>query len=171
MPAIRGAPPSRLLDRGSSTGAPPTPNRSARGSGPATSGSRTRPSSPTRIPSPRGWNERRSSHDRRRGAMRSESSSSRMTTSGPRGSPPLFFLPLGRAGSTELSYTQFVNKVAANQVKSATIDPNGAVSGTLSNGADYTTQIPVALQDTNLTQQLQEHDVQIVGKKASSNLL
>jgi cell division protease FtsH len=83
----------------------------------------------------------------------------------------LFFLPLGKAGSTELSYTQFVNKVAANQVRSATIDPDGSVSGTLSNGANYTTQIPVALQDTSLTQQLQEHHVQIVGKKASSNIL
>ncbi len=54
----------------------------------------------------------------------------------------LFFLPLGRAGSTELSYTQFLNKVAANQVKSATIDSDGSVSGTLSNGTNYTSQIP-----------------------------
>jgi cell division protease FtsH len=83
----------------------------------------------------------------------------------------LFFLPLGRAPSTELSYTQFLNKVAADQVKSATIDPDGSVTGTLSNGKDYSSQIPVALQDTTLTQQLREHNVQIVGKKASSNLL
>src|SRR6266540_2364990 len=82
----------------------------------------------------------------------------------------LFFLPLGRARSTDLSYTQFLNKVAANQVKSATIDPDGSVTGTLSTGVDYSTQIPVALQDTTLTQQLREHNVQIVGKKASSNL-
>ena len=83
----------------------------------------------------------------------------------------LLFLPLGKAQSTELSYTQFLNKVAANQVKSATIDPDGSVTGTLSNGTDYTSQIPVALQDTTLTQQLREHRVQIVGKKAASNLL
>jgi cell division protease FtsH len=82
----------------------------------------------------------------------------------------LFFLPLGNSPSTELSYTQFLNRVAANQVKSATIDPNGSVTGTLSNGKDYSSQIPVALQDTTLTQQLREHHVQIVGKKASSNL-
>jgi len=83
----------------------------------------------------------------------------------------LFFLPLGKAGSTEFSYTQFLNKVAANQVRSVTIDSDGSVSGTLSNGTDYTSQIPVALQDTTLTQQLREHHVQIVGKKAGSNIL
>src|SRR6266498_4566445 len=83
----------------------------------------------------------------------------------------LFFLPLGKAGSTEFSYTQFLNKVAANQVRSVTIDSDGSVSGTLSNGTNYTSQIPVALQDATLNQQLREHNVQIVGKKAGSNIL
>src|SRR4029077_19916932 len=57
----------------------------------------------------------------------------------------LFVLPAGKATSTQLSYTQFLDKVAADQVKTATIDPNGSVSGTLTSAAKYTTQIPVAL--------------------------
>ena len=46
----------------------------------------------------------------------------------------------------------------------ATIDSNGGVSGTLTDGTAYTTQIPVALQDTNLSTLLQEHGVQITGE-------
>src|SRR6266536_4842085 len=83
----------------------------------------------------------------------------------------LFFLPIGRT-SSELTYTQFVNDVTANRVKTATIDSNGGVSGTLIDGEGYSTQIPVALQDTNLPRLLQAHDVQITGEgPASSTLL
>jgi cell division protease FtsH len=70
------------------------------------------------------------------------------------------FLPLGRS-SSELTYTQFVDKVKGDQVKTATIDANGGVSGTLTNGENYETQIPVALQDNNLSSLLQEHNVEI----------
>jgi len=83
----------------------------------------------------------------------------------------LFFLPIGRTSSSELSYTQFVNDVTADKVKTATIDSNGGVSGTLTNGTSYTTQIPVALQDTNLSTLLQEHGVQITGESPSSSTL
>src|SRR2546430_16199114 len=81
----------------------------------------------------------------------------------------LFLLPVGKTTTTQLSYTQFLDKVTADQVKTATIDPNGSVSGTLSNGAKYSTQIPAALQDTNLGQLLREHKVNIVGKSRGSN--
>src|SRR5439155_14183602 len=67
----------------------------------------------------------------------------------------LFLLPTGKA-ATQLSYTQFLDKVNADQVKTATIDPNGSVSGTLSNGTKYSAEIPVALQDTNLGQLLRD---------------
>src|SRR5438128_1959148 len=80
----------------------------------------------------------------------------------------LFFFPGGRNRATELTYTQFLNKVAADGVKSATVDPNGAVSGTLSNGTAYSTQIPVALQDNTLPAELKDHHVQIVGKPVAS---
>src|SRR6266545_829983 len=81
----------------------------------------------------------------------------------------LFFLPIGGTSSTELSYTQFVNDVTAGKVKTATIDSNGGVSGTLTDGTAYTTQIPVALQDTNLSGLLQQHNVQITGESPSSS--
>ena len=81
----------------------------------------------------------------------------------------LFFLPIGRTSSSELSYTQFVNDVTANKVKTATIDSNGGVSGTLTDGTAYNTQIPVALQDANLSTVLQQHNVQITGEGPSSS--
>src|SRR5437867_8273159 len=83
----------------------------------------------------------------------------------------LFLLPIGGGTSSELTYTQFVNDVTANKVKTATIDATGKVSGTLHDGAAYTTQIPVALQDTNLSTLLQQHNVQITGRGQSSSLL
>jgi cell division protease FtsH len=81
----------------------------------------------------------------------------------------LFFLPLGGRSSTELTYTQFLDKVRADQVKTATIDSNGGVSGTLSNDDKYTSQIPVAIQDPQLSAELQNHHVQITGQPPSSN--
>jgi cell division protease FtsH len=87
------------------------------------------------------------------------------------GSILLFFLPIGRGAATQLTYTQFVNDVKADKVKTATIDPNGKVSGELTDGTTYATQIPVALQDTTLATLLQEHDVQITGQGQSSSLL
>ena len=83
----------------------------------------------------------------------------------------LFFLPVGKTPSTELTYTQFLNKVNANQVKTASIDANGAVSGTLTDGTAYTSQIPIALQDPGLSALLQEHDVQITGEGPPSMTL
>jgi cell division protease FtsH len=76
----------------------------------------------------------------------------------------LFFLPIGSSTVNQLTYTQFVDKVNADQVKTATIDPDGAVSGTLSNGTHYTSQIPVAIQDNSLPGLLKKHHVQITAE-------
>jgi cell division protease FtsH len=67
-----------------------------------------------------------------------------------------------------LNFTQFLGDVSANHVKSATINQNGAVSGTLTNGRSYVSQIPTALSDNNLTNDLQKHHVQITGTQTSS---
>ena len=48
------------------------------------------------------------------------------------------------------SFTDFVTQVDANQVKSATVDPNGHVSGEFANGNRYTSQVPTARPDTPL---------------------
>src|SRR5438105_3745785 len=83
----------------------------------------------------------------------------------------LFFLPIGGGKASQLTYTEFVNNVTVNRVKTATIDANGKVSGKLTDGTAYTTQIPVALQDPNLSTLLRQHNVQITGQGQSSSLL
>jgi len=83
----------------------------------------------------------------------------------------LFLIPVGKTSTSQLTYSQFLDKVNADQVKTATIDANGAVSGTLKSGTQYTSQIPVALQDTSLAQQLRAHNVDTQGKGSGSNIL
>ncbi|HMC37492.1 MAG TPA: ATP-dependent zinc metalloprotease FtsH, partial [Actinomycetota bacterium] len=82
----------------------------------------------------------------------------------------LFFLPIGTRPSNQLTYTQFLNNVTANRVKTATINANGGVTGTLANGTAYSTQIPTALQDPNLSTLLRQHNVQIIAQGPSSSL-
>ena len=69
---------------------------------------------------------------------------------------------------TKLTYTQFVNDVTGNQVKTATIDANGGVTGKLTSGKSYTSQLPIALQDTTLSPLLQAHKVAVTGEGPSS---
>ena len=73
--------------------------------------------------------------------------------------------PMGSSNAPrELSYTQFLSQVEDGNVATAEIDPSGSVTGTMSGGAEYTTQIPIALQDTGLAEELKSKDVQITGK-------
>ena len=73
--------------------------------------------------------------------------------------------PMGSSNAPmELSYTQFLSQVEDGNVATAEIDPSGSVTGTMSSGAEYTTQIPTALQDTGLAEELKSKDVQITGK-------
>ena len=52
----------------------------------------------------------------------------------------------------------------AGEIATAVIDPGGAVSGTLENGGDYATQIPIALQDPGLAEELRASGVEITGE-------
>src|SRR5580700_4539362 len=62
----------------------------------------------------------------------------------------LLFLPTVHSTPTSnFTYTQFLNEVRTNKIKTASINPTGGVSGTLSNKNDYTTQIPTALVTNN----------------------
>jgi cell division protease FtsH len=65
------------------------------------------------------------------------------------------------SASSALTYTAFVDDVTANQVATATITSTGAVSGTLVAGGDYTSQVPTALSDPNLSALLAAHNVTI----------
>jgi cell division protease FtsH len=85
----------------------------------------------------------------------------------------LLFTPsMGSSKPThKLNYTTFLNDVQANKVKSASIDPNGAITGTLTNGDKYTSQIPIALRDSQLAPTLKSHNVTITGVGQGSSVL
>ena len=84
----------------------------------------------------------------------------------------LFFVPfpIGPAPQT-LTYTAFVDDVIANKVATAVIDDTGAVTGTLVGGGTYTSNVPTALDNAGLSQQLLDHKVAVTGTVASSNVL
>src|SRR5438552_17100399 len=83
----------------------------------------------------------------------------------------LLFFPVGGSSRTQLTYSEFLGRVRTNEVKTATIDANGGVSGKLANGTSYTSQIPTALQDTNLAPLLEQHHVQVTGQGTPGGLL
>ncbi len=79
-----------------------------------------------------------------------------------------FHADVKTAATKNFTYTGFVNEVTANKVSTATITSAGAVSGKLEGGEAYTSQIPIALDDTALTPLLLDHKVQVTGTNASS---
>ncbi len=85
----------------------------------------------------------------------------------------LLFWPSLLRGSNAVpySFTTFQNKVVSNEVKSVTIDSNGAVKGVLYNGKTFTTQIPTALNRAPITQELDTHNVQITATQAGGSWL
>jgi len=66
-------------------------------------------------------------------------------------------------------YSEFVADVDAGKVKTASIRSDGEVSGTLTNGHDYTTAIPVALADSALLDRLEAADVEVTATKPGSS--
>ena len=74
------------------------------------------------------------------------------------------------ATATPLSFSSFVHDVRGDRIVSAAIGPDGNVTGTLRRGGTYNSQIPLALQDNQLTGLLQQHRVTItgVGPRAAS---
>jgi cell division protease FtsH len=69
-----------------------------------------------------------------------------------------------------LSYTQFQTAVTANQVKTATISQSGAVTGTLTDGKSYKSQIPVVPPQNDLSALLSAHDVDVTATTSSSHV-
>jgi cell division protease FtsH len=77
----------------------------------------------------------------------------------------IFLLPsMGESASTELSYSNFLSRVRNGDVNTAVIDANGAVTGTLSGGGNYETQIPTAIEDQRLAEELEANDVEITAE-------
>ncbi len=76
-----------------------------------------------------------------------------------------------QAQARNFTYTSFVNQVSANRVSTATITSSGEVSGKLASGETYTSQIPIALDDTALTPLLLDHKVQVTATSTTTTSL
>jgi cell division protease FtsH len=85
----------------------------------------------------------------------------------------LLFWPslLRSSPTTKYTFTTFQNQVTSGDVKSVSIDSNGAVTGKLSNGKEFTSQLPTALDRSQITQQLNSQHVQITATQAGGGLL
>jgi cell division protease FtsH len=68
-------------------------------------------------------------------------------------------------------YSTFLSKVDANKVHTASINPEGAITGTLKNGDQYTSQIPTAITDDQLAPTLKAHHVSVTGVGQGSSVL
>ncbi|HUK67506.1 MAG TPA: ATP-dependent zinc metalloprotease FtsH [Streptosporangiaceae bacterium] len=65
------------------------------------------------------------------------------------------------AQQVNLNYSQFLSDVSAHKVKTVNIQSSGQATGTLTDGHDFTTVIPVQLAGSSLLDQLQAGKVQI----------
>jgi cell division protease FtsH len=84
----------------------------------------------------------------------------------------LFSIPHMTATTTKnLSYSKFVSETKSGEVGTASVNPSGAITGSLKNGDDYTSQIPTAITDTQLAPTLKAHDVDVTGIGQGSDLL
>ncbi len=84
----------------------------------------------------------------------------------------LLFAPSVKSTPTKsLDYSQFLSRVKSHQIKTASINPTGAVTGTLKGGEAYTSQIPTALTDDQLAPLLKADGVAITGVGSSSSTL
>jgi cell division protease FtsH len=85
----------------------------------------------------------------------------------------LLFAPGLHASASSLDYSDFVGRVNTAQVSSVSVTDKGAISGTLTNGSKFTSQIPTALNtsDSALEQQLLTKGVKITGTQSGSSFL
>src|SRR3984957_20544489 len=88
------------------------------------------------------------------------------------GAALLLVRTLGARGTSShaFSYSAFLSQVQSNHIRSAVIDPAGAVSGTLTNGTAYSSQIPAALPEPQLPGLLRAHHVAISGVSAQTSI-
>ena len=84
----------------------------------------------------------------------------------------LLFAPhMSSTPTHDYTYTKFLSEVHAKNVRTASINPSGAVSGSLKKGGDYTSQIPLAIDDTSLAPTLKAEGVTLTGVGSTSSLL
>jgi cell division protease FtsH len=73
--------------------------------------------------------------------------------------------------SKSFSYSKFLSEVDAGDVHTASVNPTGAITGTLKGGDSYTSQIPTAITDNQLAPTLKAHNVDLTGVGQGSALL
>src|ERR1700735_278244 len=84
----------------------------------------------------------------------------------------LLLIPhMSNTPNKSFSYSKFVSEVEAGDVHTASVNPSGAITGTLKGGDNYTSQIPTAITDTQLAPMLKAHDVDVTGVGQGSALL
>jgi cell division protease FtsH len=82
----------------------------------------------------------------------------------------LFLLPLpGGGNAQQLSYSQVKSDLSANTVRSLAIGPDGNLAGTLTNGTSFTSSYPVAVDDPQFAQLLDDHNVQVTTQPAETS--
>jgi cell division protease FtsH len=84
----------------------------------------------------------------------------------------LFLVPHMSSTTTKnFSYSKFLSQVTSGDVRTASVNPGGAITGMLKGGDDYTSQIPTAINDTQLAPTLKAHGVDVTGVGQGSALL
>jgi ATP-dependent Zn protease len=81
------------------------------------------------------------------------------------------FPSMNRPSTALLTFSSFVHNVQKDRIVSATIGPDGRVTGTLKGGRTYRSQIPLALQDNQLAGVLEQHRVTVTGVGPQSSLV
>jgi cell division protease FtsH len=83
----------------------------------------------------------------------------------------LFLVPIPTSSKVEqLSYSQLKSDIAAGQVASVALSPDGSVSGQLTNQTKFTSSYPVGLQDPQFAQLLDQHNVQVTAPPAQTSI-
>ena len=81
----------------------------------------------------------------------------------------LFLVPVGPTVQ-QVGYSQLKIDIAAGQVSSVAIGPDGSISGKLKNGTSFTSSYLVGLQDPQFVQLLDEHNVQVTAQAAQTSI-
>src|SRR4029453_16554055 len=83
----------------------------------------------------------------------------------------LFLVPVPTSGKpVQLSYSQLKGDLAAGQVRSVSLGPDGAISGKLTDGTKFASSSPPSLQDPQFTWLLDQHDVQVTTQPAQTSI-
>jgi len=84
----------------------------------------------------------------------------------------LLLIPhMSNTPNKSFSYSKFLSEVDAGDVHTASVNPSGAITGTLKGGDNYTSQIPTAITDNQLAPTLKAHNVDVTGVGQGSALL